>query len=207
MPLYSNTTTGNNQITHTASEQVTKILSFDPPHLKTGNNYISYKELAIPLGPHQRVVGKLECWFDSNDTNELYGRLRFATPGSAYEIDGDDTAVTAVSKDGETYYNVSAATKVIGANNNTLAPGGSYDATGFNQLLNATFYDTSATVGTKWFGLNTSNTFARYFTISFKAVSTDNTNSELRWEFKAGGGGTPTDCHLEHGTRITYTKY
>ena len=207
MPLYSNTTTGNNQLTYTPSEQVTKILPFDPPHLKTGTTWTSYKELAIPLGPHQRVVGTMEGWYDSNSTNEILLRLRFATPSSSYEITGDDTAVSAVSKDGETYFNISAATKVIGENDNTLAAGGSYDATGFNQLLNATFYDTSATVGTKWAKLDTNNSFGRYFTISFKAVSTDNTNSELRWEFAAGDSGTPTDCHLEHGTRITYTKY
>ena len=47
MPLYSNTTTGNNQVTYTASEQVTKILPFDAPHLKTGNNYSQVRNWTI----------------------------------------------------------------------------------------------------------------------------------------------------------------
>jgi len=209
MPLYSNTTTGNNQVTYTASEQVTKILPFDAPHLKTGTTWTSYKELAIPLGPHQRVIGNIECWYDSNADRELLGRLRFAELGSSYEITGDDTAVQGVSKSGVTFYNVSAADKIgsDGSGDASLEVPSTYQATGFNQLLNATLYDTSATVGTKWFKIITNNLFGRYFKASFKAYSTDNTPSELRWEFAAGGAGTPTDCHLEHGTRITYTKY
>ena len=62
MPLYSNTTTGNNQVTYTALEQVTKILPYDSAAL---TNWTSLPELSIPLGPHQRVIGTIEGWYDA----------------------------------------------------------------------------------------------------------------------------------------------
>ena len=197
MPLYSNTTTGNNQLTHTASEQVTKILPFDTTGFDN-TNWTSFKELNIPLGPNQRVIGNFESWYDSNETQEFALRLRLATPSEALGV----AASPSGTLDGNIFYNASHATKVIGANNETLQTSDAAD----HQLLNTTMYDNTSTVGTKWLAFNTDNTFARYFTLSFKAESSVNVPSQLRVEFLTVSGAD-ADCHLEHGTRITYTKY
>ena len=196
MPLYSNTTTGNNQVTYTPSEQVTKILPYDSANFDN-SAWTSFKELNIPLGPNQRVIGNFESWYDSNATNEFALRLRLATPSEALGVTGSPSTTL----DGNIFYNASHASKVVAADNETLtqATAGDY------QLLNTTMYDNTATVGTKWLAFDTDNTFARYFTLSFKAESSVNVPSQLRVEFLtlAGSG----HCHLEHGTRITYTKY
>jgi hypothetical protein len=197
MPLYSNTTTGNNQVTHTASEQVTKILPYDSAGFDNAA-WTSFKELNIPLGPNQRVIGNFESWYDSNATNEFALRFRLATPSEALGVSGSPSTTL----DGNIFYNVSHATKVIGADNETLQTSDAAD----HQLLNTTMYDNTATVGTKWLAFNTDNTFARYFTLSFRAESSVNVPSQLRLEFLTLAGAS-ADCHLEHGTRITYTKY
>tara|TARA_R100001594_G_scaffold147185_1_gene199791 strand:- start:38 stop:637 length:600 start_codon:yes stop_codon:yes gene_type:complete len=199
MPLYSNTTTGNNQLTYTASEQVTKVLPYDSDSFEN-TNWTSFKELNIPLGPNQRVIGNFESWYDSNTTQEFALRFRLATPSEALVV-ADSPSGTL---DGNIFYNASHATKVIGANNETLASGG--DSGADHVLLNATMYDNTSTVGTKWLAFTTDNSFARYLTLSFKAESSVNVHSQLRLEIKTVEDES-ADCHLEHGTRITYTKY
>ena len=146
MPLYSNTTTGNNQVTYTASEQVTKILPYDTVDL---SSWTSFKELSIPLGPHQRTVGVIEGWYHNADAAEIYIRSKLSEPADAHSLDTADNNY----RSGKTTLNISAATKLVEADSfmEDATVTGSSPVTGvsFNYvgLLNATLVDHVANVG------------------------------------------------------------
>ena len=197
MPLYSNTATGSNQVTYTPSEQVTKILPHDSVFIQS-TNWSSFKELSIPLGPHQRVIGTMECWYDSNTDDELYIRAKLSDPSDAHILPTSSDN----RKSGNIAYNATVITKVRTDASEVLKGADASDQV----VLNATMVDTDTTGAPPELKLHTDNTAYRYFTISFRAVSTDNTHSELRFQF-ACDSDDKDDAHLEHGTRITYTKY
>ena len=200
MPLYSNTTTGNNQVTHTASEQVTKVLPYDTALLVT--HWTSYPELSIPLGPHQRVIGTANIWYNSQDTPDLYVRAKLSDPN---DIHANLDPANNNYKAGSTVYNLSAATKIEANNDeNNLRAADDED----HALLNLTMVDTDTTDLPKWVEIDTSadnlgGTGNKYLRISFKVISTDNTPSDFRFQFSRNSGNT----YIESGSNITYTKY
>ena len=198
MPLYSNTATGSNQVTYTPSEQVTKILPHDSVFIQS-TNWSSFKELSIPLGPHQRVIGTMECWYDSNTDDELYIRAKLSDPSDAHILPTSSDN----RKSGDILFNSSSATKIKNVSE-VLESGG--DSGADHVILNATIVDTDTTGSPPELKLQTNNSDNRYFTISFRAVSADNTHSELRFQFACDSDDKDA-THLKHGTRITYTKY
>jgi len=205
MPLYSNTTTGNNQLTYTPSEQVTKILPYDSANI---TNWTSIPELCIPLGPHQRVVGVMETWYNTHADGNIYIRPKLSDPSDLHTLDPADN----LYRSGTVALNLSAATKLVDASS-TMEGGavtGSSPVTGvsFNYvgLLNATLIDNAAASGVPPYLKidNTTTTADKYFRMSFKVVSTDNSPSDFRLQFSKDGS---EPLNIENGTRVTYTKY
>ena len=207
MPLYSNTTTGNNQLTHTASEQVTSILAYDPPMLTTAD-YIAYKELSIPLGPRQRVLGNYDIWYDTNSTRDLWMKFRLQKPSDAMNI---EKTVVNYNQPANLYLNISASNNIVNNEDQSIDP----DHTADLKYLNASIVDTyelsGVAVGDHYFGLNIDDTnsgkLGLHFTMSFKVESLSDSPTDLRLGFNAGGSGTGVDCHIESGSRVTYSKY
>tara|TARA_R100001594_G_scaffold148522_1_gene203932 strand:+ start:670 stop:1287 length:618 start_codon:yes stop_codon:yes gene_type:complete len=205
MPLYSNTTTGNHQLTYTSSEQVTKVLPYDSV---ISDDWTSLPELCIPLGPQQRVVGVMETWYDAHADGNIYIRPKLSDPSDLHTLAPADN----IYRSGTIALNLSAATKLVDASS-TMEGGtvtGSDPVTGvsFNyvSLLNTTLIDNDTAAGVPPYLKidNTTTTADKYFRMSFKVVSTDNRPSDFRLQFSKDGSGT---LNIENGTRITYSKY